>query len=204
MARLNHRLRPLALAGAALLAAPAWAAPSQKELLRLLEKMNARLDQLEKRNGELEKQIQAQPAAAPLDRRVQSLEEAQAKITQGLNSEDISQYEPELTSRLKAVEYQSLNSLKAARVIEALDGVTAGVSLTTVAQRPGGVATGSAAGTDNSQFNYRADAFVTLPLPKVGDTASRLFAQFRMGQGTGLNGLATYSKPNASAFRPAG
>lgn len=201
MARLNHRLRPLALAGAALLTVPAWAAPSQEELLRLLEKMNARLDLLEKRNGELEKQIQATPAATPLDRRVQSLEEAQAKITQGLNSEDISQYEPELTSRLKAVEYQSLNSLKAARVIEALDGVTAGVSLTTVAQRPGGVATGSPAGTDNSQLNYRADAFVTLPLPKVGDTASRLFAQFRMGQGTGLNGLATYSKPNASAFR---
>jgi hypothetical protein len=196
-----RQTRWLALAGAAYLAAPVWAAPSTEELLQLLTQMNQRLEQLEQHNRELEKQIQAKPAGTPLAARVQSLEEAQAKITKGLESENISEYEPELTSRLKAVEYQSLNTLKAARVIEALDGVTAGVSLTTVAQSPGGVPANSPAGTDNSQLNYRADAFVTLPLPKVGDTESRIFAQFRMGQGAGLNGLASYSKPNASAFR---
>lgn len=195
------RLKPLALACAALLAAPAWAAPSQEELMRLLEKVNARLDQLEKRNVELEKQLETKQLPAQFNLRVQSLEEAQEKITKSLESDSVSQYEPELTSRLKAVEIQSLNALKAARVIEALDGVTAGVSLTTVAQKPSGVAAGSPDGTRNSQLNYRGDAFVTLPLPKVGDTESRIFAQFRMGQGTGLNGLTTYSKPNASAFR---
>jgi high affinity Mn2+ porin len=195
------RSRLPALICAALLAAPVWAQPAQEELLRTLEKMNARLDQLEKRNAELEKQIQAKPSALPIDSRVRSLEEAQERINKGLDSENISQYEPELTSRLKAVEYQSLNTLKAARVIEALDGVTAGVSLTTVAQSPGGVPANAPAGTDISQLNYRADAFVTLPLPKVGDTESRIFAQFRMGQGAGLNGMASYSKPNASAFR---
>ena len=193
--------RPLALACAALLAVPAWAAPSQEELLRMLEQMNRRLEQLEKRNGELEKQMQARPAAPLIETRVQSLEEAQARITKGLESENISEYEPELTSRLKAVEYQSLNSLKAARVIQSLDGVTAGISLTTVMQQPNGTSINSPDGMQNSQLNYRGDAFVTLPLPKVGDTESRIFAQFRMGQGSGLNGTTSYSKPNASAFR---
>ncbi|WP_066704852.1 carbohydrate porin [Curvibacter delicatus] len=203
------RTRSLVLACAALLAVPAWAAPSQEELLQLLTKLSQRLDQLEKRNSELEKQLQSQQAraAAPvapspaLEQRVQQLEQAQVKIDKGLESESISENEPELTSRLKAVEYQSLNTLKAARVIESLDGVTAGISLTTVAQHPNGTAVNSPAGTENGQLNYRADAFVTLPLPKVGDTESRIFAQFRMGQGSGLNGMTSYSKPNASAFR---
>jgi hypothetical protein len=202
--------RPLLLAYAATLALPANAAPSQEELLQLLMKLNNRLDQLEKRNQDLEKQLQAQqrPTPAPprqaspvLEQRVQRLEDAQAKIDKGLESESISENEPELTSRLKAVEYQSLNTLKAARVIEALDGVTAGVSLTTVAQQPNGTAVNSPAGMENGQLNYRADAFVTLPLPTVGDTESRIFAQFRMGQGSGLNAMTSYSKPNASAFR---
>jgi high affinity Mn2+ porin len=197
----GRQSRLLALTCAALLCTPVWAESTQEELRQRLEQMNTRLDQLEKRNAELEKQIQTKPSALPLDSRVRSLEEAQDRINKGLESENISQYEPELTSRLKAVEYQSLNTLKAARVIEALDGVTAGVSLTTVAQSPSGVPANAPAGTDISQLNYRADAFVTLPLPTVGDTESRIFAQFRMGQGAGLNGMASYSKPNATAFR---
>lgn len=206
--------RALLPAAAALLALPAAAAPSQEELMEMLNRLNSRLEQLEKRNNELEQQQPktapaapapaAAPAAlsgAPLEQRVRKLEEAQQRIEQGLDSENISENEPELTSRLKAVEYQSLNTLKAARVIESLDGVTAGVSFTTVAQSPNGVASTAPAGMENSQLNYRADAFVTLPLPTVGDTESRIFAQFRMGQGSGLNALPSYSKPNATGFR---
>lgn len=195
----------LVLCSAALLGMPVRAAPPEQELLDKLDRLNRRLEQLEQRNGELEKQLRAPPAAAgtgaPLEQRVRKLEETQRKIEQGMDSENISENEPELTSRLKAVEYQSLNTLKAARVVESLEGVTAGVSLTTVAQSPHGVAAGSPAGTENSQLNYRADAFVTLPLPKVGDTESRIFTHFRMGQGSGLNALTSYSKPNATAFR---
>jgi len=203
----SRQVRRLGLCCAVLLmAVPAWAQPTQQTLQQQLQRMNERLDQLEQRNRELEQQLRQRgasgPAAdAPLDLRVQRLEQAEEKIQQGLASENISENEPELTSRLKAVEYQSLNTLKAARVIEALDGVTAGVSLTTVAQRPDGVGANAPQGSDNSQLNYRADAFVTLPLPTVGDTESRIFAQFRMGQGTGLNAMASYSKPNATAFR---
>ena len=68
-----YRQRPLALLTAALLAGstPALAAPAadsqQAELLKLLEKMNSRLEKLEKRNAELEKQLSVAPAstAAP-------------------------------------------------------------------------------------------------------------------------------------------
>jgi len=207
------RQRPLALLTATLLAAstPVLAAPpaaaNQAELLKLLEKMNDRLEKLEKRNAELEKQAQATPATrqvpTALEQRVKTLEEQNARIAKGLDSDDVSQYEPELTARLKAVEYQSLDMLKAARTIESLDGITAGISLTTVAQKPSG---GSVSGNNaqNSQLNYRGDVFVTLPLANIGDTESRIFTQFRLGQGQGLNGMSSYSKPNASAFRVLG
>ncbi len=202
----RFRRRPLALLTAALLAGsvPAMAAPgpSQADLIKLLEKMNDRLEKLEKRNAELEKQVQTPPAAkgpVALEERIKSLEEHNARITKGLDSDDVSQYEPELTARLKAVEFQSLDMLKAARTVESLEGITAGISLTTVAQRPGGLPQGATA--NNSQLNYRGDVFVTLPLANIGDTESRIFAQFRLGQGQGLNGMSSYAKPNASAFR---
>ena len=206
-----YRQRPLALLTAALLAGstPALAAPAadsqQAELLKLLEKMNSRLEKLEKRNAELEKQLSAAPAAATatppavLEQRVKTLEEHNSRIAKGLDSDEVSQYEPELTARLKAVEYQSLDMLKAARTVESLEGITAGISLTTVAQKPVGIPSGAA--VSGSQLNYRGDVFVSLPLANIGDTESRIFAQFRLGQGQGLNGMPTYAKPNASAFR---
>ena len=46
--------------------------------------------------------------------------------------------------------------------------------------------------------------FVTLPLDNIGDVESRIFAQIRVGQGSGLNAMPSYSKPNASAFRVLG
>ena len=56
----------LTMFGTTALAAPA-ADSQQAELLKLLEKMNSRLEKLEKRNAELEKQLSVAPAstAAP-------------------------------------------------------------------------------------------------------------------------------------------
>lgn len=203
-------------------------AETDPEVRKLLEKLTQRLDRLEKRNAELETELKAAktaparavaPAsaapvavvpAAPvatssLEARVKTLEEQSARVNDGLNREDVSENEPELTARLKAVEYQSLGMLKQARMAEALDGITAGMSLSTVAQRP---SNGSGpAGSDlvgksnNSQLNYRGDVYVTLPLENIGDIESRIFAQFRFGQGFGLNDLYSFSKPNATAFR---
>jgi len=142
---------------------------------------------------------------ADLEARLRKLEEEQKRVNEGLARDELSEREPELTSRLKAVEYQALGMLKQARTIEALEGITAGMSLTTVGQWPSGIRTPTASDLDgrfrDSQLNYRADVFVGLPLDKIGDVESRVFAHIRFGQGTGLNDFYSFSKPNASAFR---
>lgn len=137
--------------------------------------------------------------------RIEALEKQNREMEKALGTERISEKEPEIVTRLKAVEMQSLGMLKQARTVEALEGITAGLSLTTVAQQPS--AAFRKPGTDadgrfgNSQLNYRGDAFVTLPLDNIGDTESRIFAHVRFGQGFGLNDVTSFSKPNASAFR---
>ncbi len=205
------RMRPLALASALLVALPAHAAPSEAELMKLIQKLGERVDKLEKRNAELERQVQGggatAQAPADLEKRVQSLEQSQAQVTKGLESENVSQYEPELTSRLKAVEVDVLDMKKSAKTVSALEGLTAGVSLTTVAQMPSGLPNGTTNG--NSQLNYRADVTAELPLEPIGDVEHKLFAHFRMGQGLGLNSPfanlgAFASAPNAVAFRASG
>ncbi|MDA8255615.1 MAG: carbohydrate porin [Betaproteobacteria bacterium] len=205
------RMKPLALAAALFVAIPSYAAPSEGELVKLIQKLNERLDKLEKRNAELESQMQAPradgKAPADIEKRVQSLEHAQEQLTKGLESDEISQYEPELTSRLKAAEKDVLGTRKAVKKAKGLEGLAVGASLTTVAQRPSGLPQGTVNG--NSQLNYRADVTAELPLEPVGDVDHKIFAHFRMGQGLGLNSpfanLGAFdSAPNAVAFRASG
>lgn len=185
---------------------PAFAAdPSQAELLKELHRLSERLEKLEAHNAALEKKLQNTPAKpeAELAQRVKALEENNAKLEAALEDDRLSENQPEMATRLKAVEMQALHMQKQARTVEALDGVTAGVSLTTVAQRAGGVPSGT--NIASSQLNYRGDISVSLPMPKIGDTDSKIFAQFRIGQGNGLNALpSVFAKPNASAFRASG
>lgn len=173
------RLKPIALA-LACAASPVFAAPSEDTavLMAELKRLAARIEALEAQNKDMEK---------------------------ALNTERISEKEPEIVTRLKAVEMQSLGMLKQARTVEALEGITAGFSLTTVAQQPSAPMRNLGSDLDgkfgNSTLNYRGDAFITLPLDNIGDTESKVFAHFRFGQGTGLNDMYSFSKPNASAFR---
>lgn len=178
MTRTNFRPRLLALV-LALAAAPAVAADGETAALTAeLKRLLARVEALEQQNKAMEK---------------------------ALASERISEKEPEIVTRLKAIEMQSLGMLKAARTVEALDGIQAGLSLTTVAQQPSKAVVRPGADIDgkfgNSQLNYRGDAFVTLPLDSIGGTESKIFAHVRFGQGTGLNDMYSFSKPNAAAFR---
>jgi hypothetical protein len=140
-----------------------------------------------------------------LTARIEALEQQSKAVDKALDSERISEREPELVTRLKAVELQSLGMLKSARTVEALDGIQVGFSLTTVAQRPSVAVRLPGSDLDgqfgNSQLNYRGDAFVTVPLDPIGDVESKVFAHIRFGQGAGLNDLYSFSKPNASAFR---
>ena len=133
-----------------------------------------------------------------LEQRVEELEQRDARIEKGLETDTLSENEPEITTRLKALEHQSIGALKAARTVESLEGLTTGISFTTVAQRPSGLPAGSAG--DQSELNYRGDVTVGVPLEKFGDIDQRLFGQIRFGQGNGLNGLSTFSAPNATAF----
>lgn len=186
---------------AAGLALPALAAPDAATLQKLLERM----EKLEARNAELEKKLEARNT--DLEKQVKELKGESEAIAQGLDSPRLSQYEPELTVRLKAVEKDALEMKKAAKIAEGLEGIKVGAALATVAQQahglPGGVENG------RSQLNYRADVSVELPLAPVGDIEHKLFAHLRMGQGLGLNAAFSNlghfaSAPNALAFRASG
>jgi high affinity Mn2+ porin len=175
---------------AAGLALPVIAAPDTATLQKLVERM----EKLEARNAELEKQVK-------------SLQGESEEIAKGLDSPRLSQYEPELTVRLKAVEKDALEMKKSASLADKFDGIKVGAALTTVAQHASGLPQGT---TDaGGQLNYRADVTVELPLQAIGDIEHKVFAHVRMGQGQGLNapfaGLGYFaSAPNAVAFRASG
>jgi len=175
---------------AAGLALPALAITDSATLQKLLERM----EKLEARNNELEKEVKA-------------LKNESAEIAKGLDSPRLSEDEPDLTVRLKAVEKDALNMKKAAKIADGLDGIKVSAALATVGQH----ATGLPQGIENgsSQLNYRADVSVELPLKPLGDIDHKLFAHVRMGQGLGLNAALSNlghfaNTPNALAFRASG
>ena len=133
---------------AAGLALPVIAAPDTATLQKLVERM----EKLEARNAELEKQVK-------------SLQGESEEIAKGLDSPRLSQYEPELTVRLKAVEKDALEMKKSASLADKFDGIKVGAALTTVAQHASGLPQGT---TDaGGQLNYRADVTVELPLQAI-------------------------------------
>lgn len=169
-------VKPLMLALALAYGLPAGAAELPADLAQVLKQMQERLARLEARNAELET---------------------------ALASDRLSQDEPEIATRLKAVEFQALGMQKQARMIEALEGVSAGVSFTTVAQHANAGAT--ATGKAEDQLTWRGDAQVSLPGGRLGASEGSLFFHFRMGQGEGLGNLnPTFSAPNATAFQLGG
>lgn len=186
---------------AAGLALPALAASDAATLQKLLERM----EKLEARNAELEKKLEARNA--DLEKQVKSLQSESEEIAKGLDSPRLSQYEPELTARLKGAEKDALEMKKSAKLADKLDGIKVGAALTTVAQHASGLPKGTADG--GSQLNYRADVTVELPLNPIGDIEQKVFAHVRMGQGQGLNAPLSNlgyfaSAPNAVAFRASG
>lgn len=160
----------------ALAAGPAAAGEDMRALLAEVKRLSDRVEALEKHNRELEK---------------------------SLATERLSEKEPELATRLKAVEFQTLSMQQQARRIEALEGISVGASLTAVGQRANrdGVA---AAASRQSRANYRGDVSVTLPGGEMGDIEGRIFTHFRFGQGNGVGLRPTYtSTPNTVAFQKA-
>lgn len=193
---LPFKPKPLAsiLAGILLAGAlPAFAAePSQAELLKEMRRLTERMEKLEARNAELEKKAQLTPTE--LAQRVKALEENNARMETALESDRLSEKDPEVITRLKDIEFRTLSMQKQTRAIESLEGVTAGASLVMVAQRANKDA--------GSALNYRGDVSVTLPGGEIGNADGKIFAQFRLGQGNGLSLNNTLSStPNTTAFQ---
>ncbi len=176
---MRPRIRPAAAAAGIVLAAilsPAVAADEDaKALLAEIRRLSARVEALEQQHKETER---------------------------SLASERLSEREPELVTRLKAVEFQALSMQKQARQIEALEGITVGASLTGVVQKAN--RQGTAAGSRETRANYRGDLSVSLPGGEVGDIEGRIFTHVRLGQGNGLALRPTYaSTANTTAFEVA-
>ncbi len=184
-------------------ASPLARATTQDEALlkQQLQRLADRLGNVEKRNAELEAKLKAyveQPASKDgrLESRMQALEGYNKRLEGALDTEGISEREPELASRLKAVEYNTLDIKKQATVIDSIEGFSAGASFTSVGQRASGV------DTNGTTLNYRTDITVTTPTVKTGDIESKLFAHFRVGQGRGISQhLTSFVGPNATSFQ---
>ncbi len=166
------RVTPVFLA-LALAAGPAFAADDTEALKAELKRLSERLEALEKHRREMEK---------------------------ALASDRVSEKEPEMATRLKAIEFQTLSMQKQARQIEALEGITVGASLTGVVQNANRSATAS--GERETRANYRGDISVTLPGGEMGNTEGKIFTHLRFGQGNGVGLRPTYtSTPNTTAFQ---
>lgn len=158
-------------------------------------------------------------AATPVDQaellrqlteRIEKLEKANAELIQRLNGaasaaerQQQNQASAPVSLPASSVATPPASAQKAAALIDAVDGIKAGVSFTTVAQRADrGV---KSDGSGDSALNYRGDVSVTLPAGALGEAQGKLFAHVRLGQGSGL-AASTYrfSPPNATAFQLGG
>jgi hypothetical protein len=145
----------------------------------------------------------AEPSNAELLERIERLEKKNTDLEEALSTERVSEQEPEIVTRLKDIEIRTLSMQKQARTIEALEGITVGLSFTSVVQHAEGSSTVD--GSGESQWNYRADVSATLPGGEIGNADGSIFAHFRMGQGDGLtNTLPAFGGANATGFRVQG
>lgn len=137
-----------------------------------------------------------------LEKRIQTLESENTRLKKSLDQPYISDSEPEISARLKAIESQVYSYRKAARTVESLDGIKAGVGLTMALQR---LATPPPDSRKSAELNYRGDVSVSLPAGNIGASEGFIFTHFRMGQGLGLeNPGNAFSSFNSTSFQRPG
>jgi high affinity Mn2+ porin len=160
---------------AALPALPAWADGAEIEELRAqMKALSARLNALETQNKALEK---------------------------ALDSDNLSEADPQIASRVKVLESQTSELREKKGILDALSGVAVHGSLTSVAQ---GAGSRSAQGdTSASELNWRGDLTIEAPAGESGETSGKVFVHLRAGQGYGLTPKlrSTYTgNVNSTAF----
>lgn len=135
--------------------------------------------------------------------RVEVLEKRNAELENALTTERLSEREPEIATRLKALEARTQAMDAPVKRMEALDGIKVEGSITGVVQSTGAGAT--ATGQRETRANYRGDVEVTLPGGEWGDVTGTAFAHVRFGQGSGVGLRPTYtSTPNSVGFEVGG
>ncbi|MFZ5482719.1 MAG: carbohydrate porin [Pseudomonadota bacterium] len=124
-----------------------------------------------------------------LAERVEQLEAANKKLEAALTTAPAAK----MSACLEEVEGEVVKLRDAPKPLPSLEGVSAGASLLMVAQKPSGTDDGK------PQLTARADVEVELPMGSLGDSEGKLFAQFRAGDGDGID-VGAYATPNATAF----
>jgi len=147
--------------------------------------------------------LAAEPSNAELLERIERLEKQNRELEKALPGGRVGEETPPTATQPESAGFQSLGTQEQERTLRGLHGITVDVSFTTVAQTANNGAT-----TDNtgeSELNYRADVSVSMPAGEIGNAVGKVFGQFRMGQGSGLDSLwPTFSGPNTSALPPVG
>ncbi|AVO41032.1 carbohydrate porin [Simplicispira suum] len=136
-----------------------------------------------------------------LAERVERLEAQNIQLRTALESDRISDTEPELATRLKAVEAQQ-QAMKgpAGKLAEAFDGISVEGSLTGMVQHASRNALADPT-SGRSRANYRGDLAVTLPGGDFGVSKGTVFVHARFGQGEGLGLRPTYTgTANSTTF----
>ena len=179
----------------------AAAATAQDTLLVELKRLAERVEKLERRNAELEARLTKPADRAALASRVAALEQQNSELAASLESDRVSDREPELVTRLKAVETLAEATRSRTAPFDALDGIAIESSVLAVAQR----VNAGARDNDNaeSQLTWRGDIAVSLPGGDVGRASGQFFAHVRLGQGesfTRLNPTFTGAL-NSTAFQ---
>ncbi len=137
-----------------------------------------------------------------MELRIKNLEAENALLNKSLNEPYISDSEPEISARLKAVESQANSYRSAARTLEGLQGIETSVGFTMAAQGVNGEPMSS---PENGELNYRGDVTVSLPAGSIGAAEGFMFTHFRMGQGLGLeNPGGAFSSFNGTSFQRPG
>lgn len=136
-----------------------------------------------------------------LAERVERLEAHNSQLRSALDSDRLSEQEPELATRLKAVEaQQQALQTPTRKLVDALDGISVEASLTGMAQqaRRRDLDDPSAG---RQRANYRGDVAVTLPGGEFGASKGTVFVHARFGQGDGLALRPTYTgTANSTTF----
>ena len=136
---------------------------------------------------------------AALKKRIEKLEQQEQAEQEALASDRLSEREPELVTRLKALEMNTGSLKQAARRIDAIGEVEAGIDLLYVSQW------WRADDADSRYDNYRFDAALSVPAGESGRASGSLFFHVRAGQSPAPDELpSSFSGLNATAFQLGG